>query len=88
MDKEGKHLYWDYDNIDKNWTQNTKIPVFTCISNSSAHQQRPAPINVLRYGSRRAPHTLLSAIFISTLTIKGCDCCLDPLARANIIFVV
>lgn len=55
---------------------------------SNAHLQGPAAINVLHYGSRLDPHPLLSAIFISTLTIKGCDCCWDPLARANIIFVV
>lgn len=30
----------------------------------------------------------LSAIFITTVTIKGCGCCWDTLAGANIIFVV
>lgn len=49
---------------------------------------RPAPINALHYWGGRAPHGLLSAIFISPVTIKGCDCCLGSLARANIISVV
>lgn len=30
----------------------------------------------------------LSAIFITTVTIKGCGCCWDTLAGANISFVV
>lgn len=49
---------------------------------------RPAPTNALHYSGGLTPHGLLLAIFISTVTIKGCDCCLGSLARANIISVV
>ena len=40
-------------------------PVFTCVSGSNAHRQRPAPINVLHYGSCLAPqHSPLSYIYL------------------------
>lgn len=61
-------------------------PVFTCIPGSNAHWQSCTHKCVALLGWTYPP--TLSAIFISTVTIKGCGCCWDTLAGANIIFVV